>query len=577
MHKETQIHRDLIAKIPQSGNKKFLAGISILLNLYVCLQIYLDKYSHLLIFFWLFSITILILSTTEVNLSNWNKLRRLKLSKKNIFLLFFMLLPVLVRLINFDLTRIHTDDLITAYFSAHYNLSQINFFSMIPPDKGGWVSQFPTVYFALQKNFFLVLGENLLTVKLSILPYVLIVSLFLFLMVKKIFNDQAAIISLIIYSFMAVSLYHETLGLHFISSTAAFMAFFYFALLNFKKPGAIKATITGLACGSCYLFYTSSYIAFPILVCFFLFKLLLKRQINLFKNFFLSVLAFLILLSPFITYMYRAKNFYFRQRFDQVNLIGGEWSGAKDQIKKGQETIFSSLKKNTLLSLKSFYQDGIGGHGGYDFGHLAFFEKLSLILFIAGSLIGLFLIFKKIDLLFLFATIFISYITGIVLTIPPPAFHRFSIAFPFIAIVCSLPFYLISKMNKIPWRRYLIVIFLILYAVLNQAYFQKATMTEKNNSQLLLANYISKHYSGRNLYIAAFPGFALEKIFYFTDIKNAKDIKTEYHDTALLGLNSGEKYVYVVLWPESFANKFQKKDKNGRIIKWSHDVALFVN
>lgn len=365
-----------------------LLFLSFLFNIFVNLKILRNDYSHLCLFLWLLSLVCLVLSA--VSEKTKFKPKRLQFSPRKIFIMLIIFLPSIARIANYNLTRIHGDDILTAYFSAHYDFKQ-NFFSAVPSDKGQWVSQFPTPFFVLQKIFFLVFGESLLSIKLSIIPYVFVVSLFLFLIVKKVLDEKTAIVSLVLYSFFPISLYLETLGLHFISSTAIFMVFFYFLILALKNNTTLSSTLAGLLTGFCYLTYSSSYLALPVLIIFFMIQSLQERKVAVIKNLLLAIIAFGLTLGPFLIYAHKFDN-YFIQRINQVSLLTGQWSGAREKVEKG-ESIITIIKKNLSLSIRSFYTHGIGGHGGYNFGRLAFFEKTSLGLFIIGSSIGCILLF----------------------------------------------------------------------------------------------------------------------------------------------------------------------------------------
>jgi hypothetical protein len=93
----------------------------------------------------------------------------------------------------------------------------------------------------------------------------------------------------------------------------------------------------------------------------------------------------------------------------------------------------------------------------------------------------------------------------------------------------------------------------------------------------MISDYINKYYPGRNIYVASYPGFGFEKVYYFSKGKNAKSIQTGYHDSFLEHFNSNEKYVYAVIFPNDFCPKFASKDKNGKIINISKGYCLFVN
>lgn len=565
-----------------------LLTASLAINILITIRLFQSNYSHLLILLWILSILLFLISTVEpIKLKTDN----LHLSKRLILYLTVIILPSMVRIANFNLDRIHGDDLITAYFSAHYNFDNINFFSAIPQDKGQWVSQFPTIFFILQKIFFLVFGESLLSVKFSIIPYVLLVSLMLFLITKAIFETKTALITLILYAFFAISLYHETLGLHFIASTAVFLVFFYLVLINFKQNKPSLSRQAGIFCGLCYLFYSSSYVAFPLLVLISIIQFLWYKKLSIIYNFILAVVGFLIVLGPFLIYTHKDNN-YFLQRINQVSLLTGSWSGAPERIKKGEKPLLI-VKENLVIAIKSFYQNGIGGHGGYEFGRLALLEKFNLYLFIAGLMLGLLLLWRKIELLLVFLIIVISFVTGIVLTIPPPAYHRFSLAFPFLVLITTLPFHLflsIKKTKTLPSARTLIpaelsnrikyviiIVFLTIYIFNNQIYFQQSVKNENNNELLKLSKYINRNFPHRNVYVASFPSFAFEKIFYFSPGKTVNEIQTDYHDTFLKMFNPAEKYVYVIIFPDAFGKKFAQLDKNGRLINFSEYTSLFVN
>lgn len=499
--------------------------------------------------------------------------------KKIFILALIILLPSIVRVANYSPLRIHGDDLITAYFSAHYDFTSNNFFEPVPTNKVEWVCQFPSAFFVLQKLFFLVFGESLLSVKLSVIPYILIVSLFLFLLAKRLFNKTTAVISLIVYSFLAISLYHETLGLHFISSTAAFIVFFYLLIMSLKNESRLIAVLTGISCGFCYLFYASSYLAFPLLLFVFALQFFKKRSGKVVRNFLLSVLGFVFVISPFVLNMTKQNNYYLIGRAKQVNLINGEWSNTKSRL-NNREKLSLIIKENLFLSLKSLYKDGVGGAGGYSFGHLAFFEKTSFSLFLFGLAITVFLSIKNIEMFILLSVLILTFIAGAILTIPPPPYHRLSLIFPFISIIVSFPFSFIWSYKKIKtWiKRSVVVVFLAFFCFNNEKYFLKSTKTENDNMNLSLVKYISENFPARKIYVASFPGYIFEKIYYFvTNDKDPAKIETGYHIDLLNKFNVEEKYLYVILFPDSFNEKFRQKDPQGIIYNFSQEYSLFYN
>lgn len=513
------------------------------------------------------------------------KVKIFPLKKKliNFFLLILIiLLPIIVRIANYSPNRIHGDDTISAFFSSNYNFRKDNFFAPVPINKAEWVCQFPSLYFVLQKIFFIFSGESLLTIKLSILPYVGIVSLMIFLISKKFFDTKTAAVGVILYSFFPASLYLETLGLHFISSTAVFLIFFYFLIIGSENNSFYNSILIGVSCAFCYFFYSSSYIALPIMFLFFFAQFFKKNNLKKnIANLTISIIGFIIVVSPFLINMYKEKNFYLAGRIKQVSIINGEWSGTKERIKNG-ESINKIVVDNFVLSFNSLYKNGIGGHGGYTFGHLALFDKFSILLIFAGLLSCLFLIFlkKKTELLFVLAIILMAFVSGMVLTIPPPPFHRFSIAFPFFVIIESSIFFILFKEIKISETiKYALTVFvLIVYSINNQNYFEKSIKDEKENMDVKISLFIKEKYPSRKVMIASFPGYALEKIMYF--VINNKGMKTliatDYHQNFIDKFDRNENYLYVLIFPDVFDSKFKELDKKGKLINFSNNYSIFV-
>jgi len=489
--------------------------------------------------------------------------------KKTIYFFLFVFvitLPVAIRILNINPNRIHGDDMIVAYLSAHYDFQNTNFFSAIPKNIVDWVCQFPTITFIVQKLFFLVFGANLYTVPLSYVPYVLIVSIFLYLTAREIFDKNTALISVVLYSFFSPALYLETVGLQFVTSTASFLVFFYFSVLHFKKTDARIMIFIGFSLACCFLFYASSYIALPILFVFFVMEIALKKdKLTILGHYFFAIFIFFLVLSPFIIFMIKTHNFYLFGRVTQVSLVN-----AKSLL---------SIKDNLFASINGLYFDGIGGFGGSNFGHLALFDKFTFFFLLCGIVSSIFLLFKKKYLIIpALITVIASFIVGVVLTVPPPAYHRFSVAFPFLMIIVSTFFYVLSilKINRL-FKNAIFIILIFVFLFANYQYFLMEKINENNAVEIQLAKYIHSEFPQRNLYVASFPGYNFEKIFYFVENGERKKIKTDYHANFLNSFNQREKYVYVIIFPTEFDRKFQEKDPLGKIINFSSQYSLFVN
>src|SRR3989338_9172575 len=300
--------------------KFFLTLLSLFLILILNYGIYIGKFNPLFILLWMTSLILFILPFVSEILPN---IKPLKLSKNTFFITLVLLFPSIVRILSYQKYRFHQDDMISAYFSAKYDLASTNFFGAIPIDSRDWVSQFSAVYHYLQKIFFMIFGESLMSVKLSTIPYVIITSFFLYLTVKLLFNRRTAVVSLMLYAFFPISLYHETLGLHINASSAVFMLFCFFLVIYFRYKQKIYAVLTGIACAFNFLFYPSSYIALPLMFILFFLDFLNQRKRYVVINLLLASFSFIFTVSPFLTYMYQTKNYYPVQRLSYSNLLTG--------------------------------------------------------------------------------------------------------------------------------------------------------------------------------------------------------------------------------------------------------------
>src|SRR3989338_2136506 len=546
------------------SSQRQILFFSIIFNLFVDLSLFIGRYHPIMIVFWFLSVLLFMFAVIHPD-SLYRQIM-IKISKSlNYRILGLLLLPVVIRFIYFNINRIHTDELITAYFSANFQLLKDNFFAPVPFDSKEWVSQFPSLFFVLQRLFFSVFGTSIFSVKLSGMPYVFMTGVFLYLFVRRFWNSVIAVVSVVIYAFFPMSLYLDTLGLHFLVSTAVFIMFLYFELNTIlsKKKESKLSSVSGILLGFSFLFYSSSYIALLLFILFRAYQYVTIRHIWVLRQVLFAGFAALLVLLPFLVYMNRNHNFYLTQRFDQVNIINGEWSSRNP----------GGVGENLLLSLQSLYTSGIGGHGGYNFGHLALFEPFSFVLLVLGFFV-LLLGWRVPVHAFVFITILLSFVTGMVFTIPPPAFHRFSVAFPLVVLVISLPLGMVQHLFKkqaIYWS--FIAVVLVLYVLRSESYFRKSVLSEENANVLRIAKFINDKYTGRNLYIASFPGFAFEKIYYFSEGRKAPRIVTDYHDNLLKSFDKGKKYVYVIIFSDVFNEKFKNIDPAGKIIQFPENYS----
>jgi hypothetical protein len=446
------------------------------------------------------------------------------------------------------------------------------------PNPGEWVSQFPTPFYLLQRWFLDMVGTSVAAVRLSTLPYVVVVSAFLYRIGRALCDRTTALLAVVLYAFFFPSVYLEVSGFHFISSTAAFLGFFYFALRNLHETGCRAAAASGILMGACYLTYSSSYLALPVFLAFFLFDLFRRRRFAVVRNLVTSLLGFWIVLSPFLSDPQGGQG-YLSQRASQVALLTGEWSTHRGAIAGGANPL-AVVWANLSLAVRAMYQDGIGGHGGYDFGHLALFDPFAIALLIAGTIAALFFVRRRAEILFVLVVIVASFFAGIVLTIPPPAYHRFSLAFPFLLLVMALPFSLLARTRPIPAavRCGVITGSLLLFASVNEDRLARARLVDRPSDDERLARFLDDRYPDRALNVAAFPAYAFEKMYFFLKTPGLeRPIHSAYHSDLLETFDRREKYVYVITFPEAFDEQFQEKDPAGKVFEFSPDYSVFAN
>lgn len=555
------------------GRVALLAG-AFAVNVAVAYAVFRGVRSHALVAVWLLTLGAFLVSTRAGPRPARSRFTLLAAAP----VAFAVLLPVAVRLVNADAHRLHTDEFITSYFSATHDFLHTSFFASMPA-KGQWNAQFPSSYFFLQRIFFDLFGATVLTIRLSILMYVALVSGMLFLITRDLFDSPTAIAASVLSAFFAISVYLETFGFHFISSTAVFMVFFYFALRMYRTGALYDAARTGVAAGLCYLTYYSSYLALPVLLIFAAGAWLRTRSWAAVQNLAIALGGILLVVSPFVAEGIRSGE-YLSRRANEISLLTGEWSPHREAVAKGANPA-PIVRDNLFLALAAMARDGVGGHGGYDFGHQAMFDRFALALFVIGAAGALALAVRKPEILFVLLVIGAAFLGGVVLTIPPPAYHRFSIAFPFLAIVMAVPFFLLRKIPRLPpfVANAVTAGVLLLFACRNQRQLAEAAFRDVPLRELELARFVNQRYPGRPLYVAAFPNFAYDRMYYFSGPQSRlrPRVQTDYHANLLNTFNHHEKYVYVVIFPEAFEKPFRTADPRGKFFRFSNDFAVFAN
>jgi len=492
-----------------------------------------------------------------------------------LFAVFVVCLPALVRIASYRLDRIHGDDMLTAAFSSAYALRR-DFFAPVPDDPGEWVAQFPSPFFFFQKLFFLAFGESFLTIKLSVLPYVTLTAALLYALASEILDERLAVLAVVVYAFFGPALYLETLGLHFMASTAVFLAFLLSLVVATRTRDPSHALAAGMLAGGCYLFYLSSFIALPLGAAVVLGALVRERDRRAAGNALLFFLGAAAMLAPFVADGFRYGR-YFLRRFDQVALLGGEWSPYRHVPGHGQA--LRAALDQLVLCAKSLCLPGLGGAGGYDFGHQALLAPIVLCLVVLGTVRAIGLGVRRPAWWGVLAVVFVAFVSGMALSMPPPAFHRLSLAFPLLALLAALPLHalLSASRGSRRFRHSIVALVLVAAAVEGMLYFQLAALPETPSSAVRLAAFVNERFPGRPLYVASFPGFAFEKIYRFAPNRRAASVTTRYHKDFLASLDPSRPYVYVMTLPQYFEAEFAARDPRGHVVHFSPEFSVFAN
>ena len=554
---------------PKPAVRVVVASVALAASLAVAWQAYRGHGSLPLVAVWFASVVAFALAAAQ---------RRREGRLQGIDLLLFLLaavLPVLVRAVNIDPNRMHADEFLTGYFSATHDFAHTNFFGSMP-EYWEWQGQFPKMYFFLQRAFFTVFGVSTASLRMSVQVHVAVVGAMLFLIGREMFGRAAGIIAVVLYSFLAMSVYLETLGLFLIGATSVFTIFFYFLVRHHRAGGAFPAAMAGIACGFCYLMYYSSYFAGGILLASFAVRWLRTRRLAAVRDFGLALAGMLVVLAPFLAFVAKNGDYALRRAKD-MSLLSGLSSPHREAIARGANPV-PILWNNLILDLKAFYKNGVAGAGGFEFGHFALFDRFSLVLLVAGLAACLVLVWKRSEILLVFLVLGGS-LASVVLAVPPPTGHRFVIAFPFFALVMALPLSLLLKVPRLPAgaAAALVAGLLLVYASINERRYVDAIAGEDTSDELRLSELLNTRFGGRTVYVAAFDAYGYQKVFFFRDRWKNRHVETRFHDYLLKNFKRDEKYVYVVTLIEDFRKDFRRADPTGKFFPFSVGYTLFAN
>jgi hypothetical protein len=159
---------------------------------------------------------------------------------------------------------------------------------------------------------------------------------------------------------------------------------------------------------------------------------------------------------------------------------------------------------------------------------------------------------------------------------------RYAVLFPLFALILTVPVAMVLGWSRVPRLVRAGVAAAVLAAVVgfNLHHFDVALARDtaggrEDTEDVKVALYLRDHFPGREIRVAAFPGFQLEYALRF--FLPGTPVTTDYHDNFLRSFDATRGYLYVVLFPEEFSPRFQKADPAGQLITGvSRKYTLFV-
>jgi hypothetical protein len=409
------------------------------------------------------------------------------------------------------------DEFITGYTSYTLpSFTEIEWYRGYP-GPGEWIAGFPVLYYALQKPFIELFGLSLETIRVSTWPYHLLSAALVYLIGKEFFRCRPwAVVATVLYVALAPNLYMAGYGMHNISSTFFFLAAFYAAVRMLRTDDRRWVIVSGLFGAMAYLTYTSSYLTLPLIGALTGLSAPFARGWRPLIRFGQVTFIALLGLVPFLTYAVAHDN-YFTERGDQVNAVSSFYTS--DDVANPT----SELLDHILLNVQSLYTPGIGGVTDYWFGKQALFDWFTLGFLFAGIIIAALqgIRHRAALNLAIVATILMTFLFGMLLTLPAGGFHRTSLAFPAIAILIALTIRTI--IDTVPYlqanARLQAVgtgVLMILIGLINISMLQTMVSEDEEVSGLTdsvpVTSYIGENIPvGSDIIISSFPNYHLER------------------------------------------------------------------
>ncbi|HVN76751.1 MAG TPA: hypothetical protein VMT19_10575 [Thermoanaerobaculaceae bacterium] len=556
-----------------------LTACAAALSCLVALVVYRGAYSGWLGVLWAAAVALLVAAAVPAGAVRDSKRWLAGHRREAIACAAVVLLPLVPRVANLSLLLTQPDEFALAWFSHEVGFSHTNVFGPIPAQPI-WDHQMPSLFFVLQKAFFLVAGETPFDVKLSTMPYVIVTAVALFLLGNALLGRTAAFLSVVAYAFLAPSVYADTFATPITTSMAFSLVFLLVCVLNARRQRPGTALFAGTACAFCYLGLPTSYLALPLLLTFAVVASFGAPRRAVLRGLGAALLAFVIVLLPYAAGAARSAD-YFAERITVVAPVVGPLFGVKPppaEVARSRSNLVAKWKAH----LEYLWKDDVGGCAGFNFGQAALFDPLTLAAIGIGAALALAVRGKRIEFLMVLGVIAGSFL-GLGFANPPPMITRYAALFPLFALLLTVPLAKVLSWSGRPAavRIGVAAVVIVVLAGFNVHHFRSALARDlkggrEDTEDVKVALYLKDHFPGRGIRVAAFPGFQLEYALRF--FLPGTPVSTDYHDNYLKSFDPTKSYLYVVLFPEEFDPKFKKADPNGEVIRGvSRKYSLFVS
>ena len=234
------------------------------------------------------------------------------------------------------------------------------------------------------------------------------------------------------------------------------------------------------------------------------------------------------------------------------------------------------------MQLLYLVKDDAGGCCGFNFGQVALLDPVTAALLVAGLLSALLMRRVRLEML-MAAGVVATSLFGLGFANPPPMVTRFALLFPFFALFLACPIALLLGATRLPrivrWGAS-VALLTVLVGVnvrhLREGIARDTAGGREDYEDIKVARFLQRTFPNQPVKVAAFGGFHLGYTLHF--FLPGVDVEVDYHQQLLDRFDSSREYVYVILFPPEFDQKFQRADPTGVLLtNVSRKYSIFVS